>query len=165
MPALPFVFMTSDDHYLNIAALGDTERPPFLQFDKVYYKPHIEAIKTYFEEVKALGEGSTEEWLKGLPSRGDALLTDYSRFENWELKGGLKKVNARNPSRSNTSDALRVGQKPYETIHLDTTSPMETDEHGHPKADHRIGHNPKDLSHSKVLEHGQPTPQGRVDAS
>ena len=105
--------MTSADHYLNIAALGDSERPPFLQFDKYYYKAHINLIKVYFEQVKALGEGSTEEWLKGLPVQANAQLADYTRFEKWELKGGLKKVNHRSPSKSSSvSEAMRVDEKP-----------------------------------------------------
>ena len=103
--------MTSSNHYLNIAALGDNRRPPSLSFDKFYLKSHIETIKTYFEEVKTLGEGSTEEWLKGLPDRGNALLADYTRFENWESKGGLRKVNTRSPSKSNSmSESMKSNQ-------------------------------------------------------
>lgn len=120
--------MTSADHYLNIAALGDSERPPFLQFDKYYYKPHIDMIKVYFEEIKAFGEGSMEEWLKGLPVRADAQLADYTRFEKWELKGGLKKVNTRSPSKSNSvSEAVKVDPKPSEEIveHVDLTEQPE----------------------------------------
>ena len=111
IPALPFIFLTSSNHYLNIAAIGDNRRPPSLSFDKFYLRSHIEIIKTYFEEVKTLGEGSTEEWLKGLPDRGNALLADYTRFENWELKGGLRKVNTRSPSKSNSmSESMKNAQ-------------------------------------------------------
>lgn len=123
IPALPFIFITSADHYLNIAALGDNERPPFLQFDKYYYKPYINTIKAFFDEVKVLGEGSTEEWLKGLPGLADAQLADYTRFEKWELKGGLKKVNTRNPSKSSSvTEATKTPSEPngngHEHVHL-----------------------------------------------
>ena len=51
------------------------------------------------EEVRELGSASTEEWIKGLANEGKDRVTDAVRWEQWEVKGGLKKVNARPPVR------------------------------------------------------------------
>lgn len=73
---------------------------PPLKMEKHYYKPHIEDIKNRLAEAKALGPGSAEEWSKGLSGEGKARLDDAIRWEVWEAKGGLKKVNLRPPPRA-----------------------------------------------------------------
>lgn len=81
-------------------ALRSVAPPPEVQLTKHYYKPHIEEIKRQFDHVKDLGSASAEEWIKGLDSEGKARSSDAARWEQWEAKGGLKKVNARPNGRS-----------------------------------------------------------------
>lgn len=62
---------------------------------KRYYKPDVEEIKRQFESAKEFGVASAEEWTKGLAHQGQQCLEDIIRWEQWDSKGGLKKVNSR----------------------------------------------------------------------
>ena len=73
---------------------------PPLKMEKHYYKPHIEDMKKRLSEVNSLGKASTEEWIKGLEAEGKARIDDATRWEQWEYKGGLKKINSRPPPKS-----------------------------------------------------------------
>lgn len=68
--------------------------------EKHYYKPHIEDIKKRLNEAKCLGAASAEEWFKGLPTEGKGRIDDATRWEQWEFKGGLKKINLRPPPKA-----------------------------------------------------------------
>ena len=72
-------------------------RPPLphLQIRKLYYQPQIDAILLQFKNVRELGEAAAGEWIKGLSQQRSDILEKASRWEQWELKGGLDKVNAR----------------------------------------------------------------------
>ena len=93
--ALPFASGTETNHYIAHSVLRNSAAPPPVPLTKRYYKPHIEDIKRRFEDAKELGTASAEEWLKGLASRGQERLEEIIRWEQWESKGGLKKVNTR----------------------------------------------------------------------
>ena len=82
---------------------------PPLKMEKHYYKPHIEDIKGRLTEAKALGAPSVEEWMKGLPSEGKERLDDAVRWEQWEARGGLKRVNAKAPTKPSTPAISRIG--------------------------------------------------------
>ena len=83
---------------------------PPLKMEKHYYKPHIEDIKRRLTEAKALGAPSVEEWMKGLPSEGKERLDDAVRWEQWEARGGLKKINAKPPVKQSSTPAIsKVG--------------------------------------------------------
>ena len=75
---------------------------PPLKMEKHYYKPHIEDIKRRLAEARALGAPSVEEWMKGLTSEGKERHDDAVRWEQWEARGGLKKVNAKPPVKHST---------------------------------------------------------------
>lgn len=72
---------------------------------KFYYKPDVEEIKRQFETAKELGVASVEEWTKGLAHRGQQCLEDIIRWEQWDSKGGLKKVNSRPNAKAVISSA------------------------------------------------------------
>ena len=72
---------------------------PPLKKEKHYYRPHIDDIKRRLSEAMALGREAAEEWSKGLSEEGKTRLDDAIRWEVWEMKGGLKKVNLRPPPR------------------------------------------------------------------
>ena len=95
LQALPFAFVTETNHYIAHSVLRSAAAPPLVPLTKRYYKPHIEEIKRQFEDAKELGTASAEEWIKGLASRGQERLEEIIRWEQWESKGGLKKVNTR----------------------------------------------------------------------
>lgn len=42
------------------------------------------------QEVRALGSAACEEWYKGLENTGRQRINDASRYERWELNGGLE---------------------------------------------------------------------------
>lgn len=95
LPALPFALISSSNNYIPSTLLRSTAPPPMLQIIKYYYKPHIEEIKQRLSSARELGNASAEEWIKGLDNEGKERLGEASRWEQWEAKGGLKKVNLR----------------------------------------------------------------------
>ena len=95
LPALPFALISSSNNYIPSTLLRSTAPPPMLQPVRYYYKPHIEDIKQRLHSARELGNASAEEWIKGLNDEGKERLNEASRWEQWEAKGGLKKVNLR----------------------------------------------------------------------
>ena len=88
------------DHYVTSTVLRNGAPPSEVQLTKLYYKPHIEDIKNQLDQVRELGSASAEEWIKGLDMEGKEKLNDAARWEIWEAKGGLAKVNTKPNSRS-----------------------------------------------------------------
>ena len=84
-------------------ALRNATPPADVQLTKHYYKFHVEDIKRQLQDAKELGSGSAEEWIKGLENEGQERCNDAARWEQWEVKGGLKKVNIRPSSRTGPS--------------------------------------------------------------
>ena len=70
-----------------------------IRITKFYFKSHLREIERRFKEVKDLGSGPVEEWIKGLDGEKRDSVQDAMRWEQWEAKGGLKKVNLRPSSR------------------------------------------------------------------
>lgn len=101
LPALPFAFISSSNHYITNTVLRNTATPPQQQLTKHYYKPHIQEIKQRLKGARDLGSASADEWIKGLDGEGKDRLIEAVRWEQWEAKGGLKKVNLR-PQRAST---------------------------------------------------------------
>lgn len=106
LPALPFAFISPGENIITSHALKIANGPIEVQLTKLYWKPHIEEIKRQYREVLELGSASAEEWVKGLESQGRERLNDVARWEQWEAKGGLIKVNLR-PSSKARSFALK----------------------------------------------------------
>ena len=95
LQGLPFALISETCHYIGQNVLRSITAPPMLRMTKRYYKPDIEEIKRQFESAKELGVASAEEWTKGLAHRGQQCLEDIIRWEQWDSKGGLKKVISR----------------------------------------------------------------------
>jgi hypothetical protein len=93
MAALPFVFLTNELHVIPPSTLQSGQHPSAIQITKHFYKPQVEEIKREFEEVKAMGSATAEEWIKGLDGRGKERRNDAGRWERWEASGGLSKMN------------------------------------------------------------------------
>lgn len=92
LPALPPIFVTDQLHVLRPRVMQTGVLPPNTQVTKFYWSEHINQIKNEFEQVKVLGSAAAEEWVKGLEIRGKQALADASRWEKWELAGGLNQV-------------------------------------------------------------------------
>lgn len=101
LPALPFAFISSANNYITSTVQRTTAPPPQVQLIKHYYKPHIQEIKQRLASARELGSASADEWIKGLDAEGKDRLSEAFRWEQWEAKGGLKKVNLR-PLRATT---------------------------------------------------------------
>lgn len=90
MVALPFIFVTNDVHVISSATLQNAHAPA--QITKIFFKPLIEDIKKEFFEIKAMGAGTAEEWLKGLDKRGKEKRNDAFKWERWEQTGGVRRM-------------------------------------------------------------------------
>jgi hypothetical protein len=90
MAALPFIFATNDIHIISSATLQNANAPT--QIAKLFFKPHVEDIKKEFFDIKAMGAGTAEEWLKGLDKRGKEKRNDAFKWERWEQTGGVRRM-------------------------------------------------------------------------
>ena len=105
LPALPCAFVSQTENFVTSAALRNTTPPSDIQLVKHYYKPHVDQIKSQFRDARELGSASAEEWVKGLESIGREKCIDAARWELWEAKGGLRKINLPPKSKAGSSTA------------------------------------------------------------
>ena len=98
MAALPFVFLTNELHVVPPIALEGGAPPPSIQITKFFLKSHVDEIKHEFFGVKSLGNGTAEEWLKGLEERGRKRRNDAARWERWQSSGGIARMRTTEPS-------------------------------------------------------------------
>lgn len=103
IPALPFAFISSSNNYIPSTVLRGTTPPSTLKLTKHFYKPHVQDVMLRLENARELGNASTDEWIKGLDSEGRDRLNEAARWEQWDAKGGLKKVNLRSHPKSVTT--------------------------------------------------------------
>jgi hypothetical protein len=92
LAALPFIFVTNDVHIISSATLQNANAPADVQITKIFFRPHVEEIKTEFFEIKIMGVGTAEEWLKGLDKRGKEKRNDAFKWERWEQTGGIRRM-------------------------------------------------------------------------
>jgi len=128
LSALPFAFVTATNHFVSNAALQGMAHLPPLKMEKHYYKSHIEDIKKRLNEARSLGAASAEEWFKGLLTEGKTRIDDATRWEQWEFKGGLKKINLR-PSPKALVEGVAFkssvnGHQPKGEVHSDRSTPQ-----------------------------------------
>jgi hypothetical protein len=95
LPGLPSAFVSQTGNYVTSVTLRNGTPPSDVKLTKHFYKPQVEEIQRRFHEARELGNASAEEWVKGLESEGRDRCNDAARWEQWEAKGGLKKVNSR----------------------------------------------------------------------
>lgn len=94
LPALPFAFFTSTLDYVSPITVQANSPPPNITMSKYYYQDHLDDIKRNFEDVRALGGSTAEEWFKGLEGTGKDMLADALRWERWDAEGGISRVQA-----------------------------------------------------------------------
>ena len=109
--ALPFIFLTNELHVIPLATLQNGQ-PTGIQITKRFFNPHIEDIKREFDDVKAMGSATAEEWIKGLEGRGRERRNDAVRWERWDVSGGVARMRnigtniIRNPERQSSTHSL-----------------------------------------------------------
>ena len=92
IPGLPFIFI-DDNMQITPSALLQTRRLTLeLSLTKLFLSSHLRAIQEEFMSVRAMGEATAEEWLKGLEERGRENRADSLRWEKFELSGGLTQM-------------------------------------------------------------------------
>ena len=94
LPALNFCFITDSLNIVSATSLQNADKK-VQPTQKYYFKRDVEQILEQFEITRQYGRGSVDEWVKGLDAKRKADAQDFTRWENWEAKGGLKRVNAR----------------------------------------------------------------------
>ncbi|KAL9031806.1 MAG: hypothetical protein Q9196_000179 [Gyalolechia fulgens] len=123
LPALPFAFVSSSKNYIPNTLLRETAAPPSTRIVKRFYKPHVQQIKKELDKVRELGAPSADEWSKGLAEEGKERINNAIRWEQWEAKGGLKRVNLRpQPKTVGSSNSISTTQ--------DRSKPHDVDPHG-----------------------------------
>jgi hypothetical protein len=111
MAALPFIFLTNELHVIPAATLQNGP-PTGIQIAKHFSNLHVEEIKREFDDVKAMGSATAEEWVKGLEGRGRERRNDAARWERWEASGGVTRMcnmgtdSIRNPERQSSTHSL-----------------------------------------------------------
>ena len=82
---LAYTFQTPDLHFVpEIQRSLPGGIPSHLRVAKVYYRPDVDHIVEEYEEIKGYGEGTADEWKKGLSNRGKEKMADAARWERWE---------------------------------------------------------------------------------
>ncbi|KAL8842711.1 MAG: hypothetical protein Q9170_000367 [Blastenia crenularia] len=121
LPALPFAFVSSSMNYIPSTLLRESAAPTSTRIVKRFYKPHVQQIKRKLDEVRELGVGSADEWTKGLAEEGKERINNAVRWEQWEAKGGLKKVNVRPQAKAvmTSTDAHATRALPRPQYHAD----------------------------------------------
>ncbi|KAH9878928.1 hypothetical protein J1614_002363 [Plenodomus biglobosus] len=85
-PALPFVLLTNDYHYITAYTLQSATTPADIVIGKYYYKKHVEDISQELADALSLGPAAAEEWSKGLEARGKDRMRIAENWERWEVK-------------------------------------------------------------------------------
>ncbi|KAI8940445.1 hypothetical protein NX059_004131 [Plenodomus lindquistii] len=85
-PALPFVLLTNDHHYVTAYTLQSATTPADVVISKYYYKPHVDEISQELADALSRGSAAAEEWSKGLDARGKDRMRVAENWERWEVK-------------------------------------------------------------------------------
>ncbi|KAJ8130509.1 hypothetical protein O1611_g3120 [Lasiodiplodia mahajangana] len=95
IPALPFVFIDDKMHVVSSAMLQTGYSATKSPITKIFLSSHVAAIREEFASVRAMGEATAEEWMKGLEGRGRERRTDSLRWEKFEISGGITRMQQR----------------------------------------------------------------------
>jgi hypothetical protein len=81
---LAHAFRTQDCHFVFDLVKQTQGIPGHLRVMRTYHKEDLKIITLQLEEVKGFGEGTADEWRKGLAQTGKDSMADCSRWERWE---------------------------------------------------------------------------------
>ncbi|KAI1350182.1 hypothetical protein F5Y01DRAFT_305580 [Xylaria sp. FL0043] len=125
IPALPFVFISDDKHIIPSAMVQTGQATLELSVTKVFLSSHVTTIHEEFSSVRAMGEATAEEWLKGLEGRGKELRADSLRWEKFEISGGLISMQQR-LSFDKPRAAAKINEAAKGPVTLTAVSSVET---------------------------------------
>ena len=97
--ALNPCFITAAQDFISSTTLQSAENPP-PGLTKYYFKPRIDLLLKEFDNLKQYGQSTVEEWMRSLIAKKETEESDVVRWEQWETKGGLRKVNVRHHIKS-----------------------------------------------------------------
>lgn len=159
LPALPFAFVSSSLNYIPSTLLRESAAPPSSHIVKRFYKLHVQQIKRRLDEVKELGAASADEWAKGLAAEGKERINDAIRWEQWEARGGLKKVNVRPQARaiatSNNTSSPQSLPKPHNNVQSHGSTPQ----HGQTNPKYEIPVTDGPMMHMSAQQYPQNHPR------
>lgn len=92
LPALPFVLLSRDLVIVSGSSLDSGQPRSNLQVTKLYSQADVETLGKELATVKDMGAGTVDEWLKGLTGRGNELRHEASKWEKWEISGGVARM-------------------------------------------------------------------------
>lgn len=93
LPALPFTYVTQDLNVVTLTSVEQGQLPPETS-SKRFLSTDVKELEQEFFSVKELGTGTMEEWMKGLPVRGQKRLNEAKKWEKWAAAGHLQQVRA-----------------------------------------------------------------------
>lgn len=109
IPALPFTHITKGLGVVSLSTIEQGQLPPTLEITKLFLASDVEELKKEFFSVKELGTGTMEEWLKGLPLRGQKHINESRKWEKWADAGHHQQVQTTtDPYHPNLHDHIRA---------------------------------------------------------
>jgi hypothetical protein len=112
LPALPYTFLCEGKHYVHSYTVKNSTHPQDVLLSKVYYKPIVESIKDQFNRIKTENPDTAKSWVEKLEKKNEARAERVLKWELWETKGGLKKVNVRPGAKRSPAPRQAMGQAP-----------------------------------------------------
>ncbi len=94
MPALPFVFISSNSCIVPLSTIERGLLPPSSTLTKLCWKADVEILRSEFSSVKELGASAVEEWQKGLSVRGSSKRAEASKWEKYAESGSIATMQA-----------------------------------------------------------------------
>ncbi|KAI0526107.1 hypothetical protein F5B22DRAFT_657237 [Xylaria bambusicola] len=104
IPALPFIFIDDSMHIIPSAVLQTGRATLELTVTKLFLSSHVTAIQEEFTSVRAMGEATAGEWIKGLEGRGKEHRAESLRWEKFEVSGGINQMRRRLCHNSTTAN-------------------------------------------------------------
>ncbi|KAK3310344.1 uncharacterized protein B0T15DRAFT_34582 [Chaetomium strumarium] len=120
LPALPFVFLSQNLDFFSPTMLKQGQLPADVQVTKWFLSSDVEALEKEFIRVKEMGQGTVNEWLKGLESRGNDLQNEATKWEKWESTGGIAQMCSRLYQEYARKSPVSLPPKPFTDSTLPT---------------------------------------------
>ena len=101
---LPFTLISNNiEQLVSHSEFHSSKVSSMQELTRCYLNSHVESLKQQFKDFISNGQASSQDLANDRDRRSQNWLNDVMRWEQWEARGGLKKVNAR-PKRPNTSN-------------------------------------------------------------
>ncbi|EPE03240.1 f-box domain containing protein [Ophiostoma piceae UAMH 11346] len=95
LPALQFVFATSNSTIIPLHVIESGKLPPTESLSKLFWSPDVESLREEFLSVKELGPAAADEWQKGLSTRGSKQRAEVAKWQKYDESGGVSNMRTR----------------------------------------------------------------------